>query len=256
MTSSTVSEVRRESASAVTLRLDLGGTPLDYRPGQYIKIDPHQFAALETAVREREAARGKPEGPGYFSLSSDAIDPRWVELTVKATAATAAPLPNFLVREAKAGLAVAFDGPAGRYCLPVQPPPGVRGFLHLCAGSGVAPNRGMIRHALLRKWPQRHVLVVQDRTEEDLLFRQEWKELAAGHPDLFRVRTVLSSTSGHVTPDLVREAMAGFIDAPSSMVFLCGPNQPRDGAPGFLDAWKTHLRASLGFDPSRVITEG
>lgn len=255
-TATTVSEIRRESSVAVTLRLDLGGKPLDYRPGQYVMIDPHQFPALAAAVEAREAQRGKREGPGYFSLSSDATDPRSVEITVKAPTGNPAPLPGYLVREAAVGLPVAFDGPAGRYFLPIQAPPGVRGLLHLCAGSGLAPNRGMIRHALLRKWPQRHVLVIQDRTEEDLLFRQELQDLQKAHPDLLRVRTELSSKGGYVTPDSIRAAMEGFIDAPSSMVFLCGPNQSKESRRGFVDAWKVDLLESLGFDPARLITEG
>jgi ferredoxin-NADP reductase len=256
VTSTTISEIRRESPAAVTLRLDLGGVPLEYRPGQYVMIDAHQFAAIEGAVREREAKRARTEGPGYFSISSDATDPRSVEITVKASPGSPAPLPHFLVRDSTVGLPVTFEGPAGRYCLPPHPPPGIRGFLHVCAGSGLAPNRGMIRHALFRRWPQRHVLLIQDRAEEDLLFRGEWGELAARHRDLLRIRTEFSSNGGYLSPDTVREAMEGFIDAPSSLAFLCGPNQPREGRPGFMEAWKGHLRDTLGFPAARVITEG
>ena len=252
MINTTVREVRRETPNAATLRLEAVTGAVEYRPGQYVKIDPHQFAVLGGALREREARRGKPDGPGYFSLSSDALDARVVEITVKAAASTAAPLPHFLVRDARPGLRVALEGPAGRYCLPPAPPPDVGGFLHLCAGSGVAPNRGMIRHALAKGWPQRHVLVLQDRTEGDVLFREEWRTLG----ERARVRFVYSSQGEYVTPDLVREAMAGFIDVPTSMAFLCGPNAPRNGGPGFLDAWKTRLREALGFEPPRIITEG
>lgn len=256
MVLTTLSERRRESAAASTLRLDLGGAPFDYRPGQYITIGPHQFEALRPAIREREAARGKPEGPGYFSLSSDATDPGAVEITVKAAPAAPAPLPRFLAQDARPGLKIELAGPAGRYALPSAPPEGVLGFLHLCAGSGLAPNRGMIRHALARGWTQRHVLVLQERTEEDVLFRAEWEELLARHGDRLRMRTLFSSRSHYVTPEIVREAMAGFIDAATSMTFLCGPNAPRNGKPGFLDSWKAALRDAVGFAPSRVITEG
>jgi ferredoxin-NADP reductase len=253
MVVTTLSEVRRESAAASTLRLDLGGAPFDYRPGQYVTIAPQQFEALGPAIREREAARGKPEGPGYFSLSSDATDPGAVEITVKVAPA---PLPHFLARDARPGLKIRLDGPAGRYALPSTLPEGVVGILHLCAGGGVAPNRGMIRHALARGWTQRHVLVLQERTEEDVLFRAEWEDLLARHGDRLRMRTLFSSKSQYVTPEIVREAMAGFIEVPSSMTFLCGPNAPRNGKPGFLDSWKAALRERVGFPASRVITEG
>ncbi len=251
MIDTTVREVRRETRSASTLRLEVAA-PFDYRPGQYVKIDPHQFEALGSAIREREEKRGKLEGPGAFSISSDATDARVVEITVKAAPSTGTPLSHFLARDVRPGLRVALEGPAGKYCLPPAPPPDVHGFLHLCAGSGVAPNRGMIRHALSRGWPQRHVLVLQDRSEEDVLFRDEWKDLAGR----VRVRFVYSSRGEYVTPEILREAMGGSIDAEISMAFLCGPNAPRNGGPGFLDLWKARLRESLGFAPGRIITEG
>jgi 3-ketosteroid 9alpha-monooxygenase subunit B len=256
MSLTTLVEIRRESPVAATLRLDLGGAPLEYRPGQYVTIDPHQFEALGPALRERAAKRGRPEGAGYFSLSSDATDPGAVELTVKAGPSTAAPLPHFLLRDARPGLTIAITGPAGRYFLPADPPAGIQGFLHLCAGSGVAPNRGMVRHALARGWTQRHVLLLQERTPEDVLFRSEWGELLRTHDDRFRMRTVFSSSSQYVTPEIVRQAMAGFIEADSSLAFLCGPNAARNGRPGFLDHWKSALREAIGFPPSNVITEG
>jgi ferredoxin-NADP reductase len=256
MAVTTLVEIRRESRVAATLRLDLGGVPLEYRPGQYVTIDPHQFEALGPSLRERAAKRGRPEGPGHFSLSSDGTDPRVVELTVKAGPSTAAPLPHFLLRDAWPGLSIAIAGPAGRYCVPAEPPAGTRGFLHLCAGSGVAPNRGMVRHAIVRGWPQRHVLVLQERTPEDVLFRSEWGDLLRLHADRFRMRTVFSSNCQYVTPEIVREAMEGFIEAGTSLAFLCGPNAPRNGRPGFLDSWRAALRESVGFAPAHVITEG
>lgn len=253
MTVATLVEVRRESSCAATLRLELGEAPFPYRPGQYVKIEPRQFDALVPALREREAKRGRPDGPGYFSLSSDATEPRFLEITIKAALSNTVPLQHYLVEQARPGLKVELSEAAGKYCLPAAPPDGILGFLHVCAGSGAAPNRGMIRHALLRGWPQRHVLVVQDHSEADLLFRDEWRDLERRHADRLRVRPVLSTTTGHVTPVIVAEAMSGFIAPATSMAFLCGPNYVRDGAPGFMDAWKGWLKDPLGFDPARVI---
>jgi ferredoxin-NADP reductase len=251
----TVAEVRRETANAATLRLDLEGAAFGYRPGQYVTIDPYQFDALAPALRDRETARGKREGPGYFSLSSDATDPRVLEITVRATS-TGAPLPPFLVRDVRPGQKLSLEGPAGRYFLPAEPPPDVTGILHLCAGSGVAPNRGMIRHALAKGWPQRHVLVLQERGEEDVLFREEWREMLERHGSKLRIRHVYSSKNEYVSPEILRDAMSGAINAADSLAFLCGPNTRRDGRAGFVETWKTGLRDAVGFSPARIVTEG
>lgn len=272
---STVASIRPEAPLSVTIRLDLGGAPFPYRPGQYIEIDPHQFEALAAEIRELEDKKGGPEMPRSFSLSSDGMDPSFVEISVKQNPKDG-PFhqllaPYFVGRLAPGGKFV-FSGPNGKYCLPESPPPGVSGFLHLCAGSGVAPNRGMIRHALEKRWPQKHLLVLQNRTPADVFFKEEWKDLEARHPERFRVRHVYSvSGREHVTPETVRSAMDGWIDGATSIALVCGPNRPRevvtaDGTrskePGFCEAWCGNPRrkiagklGGLGFTPDRILNE-
>jgi ferredoxin-NADP reductase len=252
----TLRELRPESAAASTLRLDLGGATLDYRPGQYIMIDPHQFEELGPEIREREAQRGKTMGPGYFSLSSDGTDPKLIEITVK-LGPDGAPgmLPAFLLKKMEPGRAIRIQGPGGKYHLPEEPPPGITGFLHLCAGSAVAPNRGMIRHALAKKWPQRQLLILQDRSESDHLFHKEFEDLARHHPE-FRFRQVHSRSKQELlTAELIRTEAAGFLDLAASWAFICGPNHPRPQGPGFVDRLRGALSATLGFTPDRIRTE-
>jgi ferredoxin-NADP reductase len=269
----TVAGRRPETSDAATLKLDLGGAPFPYRPGQYVEIDPHQFPELAGRIAALEVAKGIPESPRGFSLSSDGSDPRFLEITVKAEKDGRYPpvLSPFLVREARLGLRITISGPQGKYCLP-ESPPAATGFLHVCAGSGVAPNRGMIRDALRRGWPQKHLLVLQNRSEADVFYRSEWPALTSSHPGLLKVRHVFSASAGeHVSVELVRREMEGFLDPASSIALVCGPNRPRevagpDGAkrrePGFCELWCGNpLRkvdgflARLGFTPDRILTE-
>jgi ferredoxin-NADP reductase len=272
---STVSSIRPEAPLSVTIRMDLGGAPFPYRPGQYIEIDPHQFEDLAPEVRELEEKKGMPEMPRSFSLSSDALDPSFVEISVKQNPKDGPYhqlLAPFFVSKLKPGRTIAFSGPNGRYCLPEAPPAGVTGFLHLCAGSGVAPNRGMIRHAVSKGWPQKHLLLLQNRTPEDIFFKDEWRDLAANHGDRFRVRHIHSVSAGeHLIPAMARTAMEGWIDGATSMALVCGPNRPRevvaaDGTkskePGFCEGWCGNPRrkivgklAELGFTPERILNE-
>lgn len=268
-----VAEVRRETADAVTLRLDLGGAAFPYQPGQYIEIDPHQFPELSAEVAASEAAKGMPESPRGFSLSSDPGEAGFLEISVKEEKGGKFPpvLSPWIVRRLRPGQKITLSGPQGRYCLP-ETAPSVSGFLHLCAGSGVAPNRGMIRTALARGWPQRHLLVLQNRTEADVFYRSEWPELEKRHAGRLRVRHVLSVTRGeHVSVDLLRREMDGFLDGTSAMALVCGPNRPRevqnpDGSkrrePGFCELWCGNPRRKapglleqLGFAPGRILSE-
>jgi ferredoxin-NADP reductase len=253
----TLKALHAETSHATTLRLDLGGTPFEYRPGQYIMIDPHQFEELAPEIREKEAHRGKPVGPGYFSLSSDALEPGLLEITVKLPSEGApGMLPRFLTKSLKVGHKVRIAGPGGKYHLPEAPPPDVTGFLHLCAGSGIAPNRGMIRHALARNWPQRQLLIVQDRHEADAIFRKELSDLAARHPDSLHIVRVYSRPQGHrITGEVIRHAAAGYLDLGSIWAFLCGPNSPRGEVPGFVEGLRRTLGLELGFSQERIRTE-
>jgi 3-ketosteroid 9alpha-monooxygenase subunit B len=269
----TVAGVRPETPGAVTLRLDLGGASFPYRPGQYIEIDPHQFEELAGALAALEAAKGMPESPRGFSLASDGSDPGILEISVKEEKGGKFPpvLSPWLVHEIRPGRKITLSGPQGRYVLP-EPPPGAGGFLHVCAGSGVAPNRGMIRSSLAREAPARHLLVLQNRTEADIFYRDEWPALAARFPDRFKVRHVLSVTAQeHVSVDLLRGEMAGFLDGLAATALVCGPNRPRevpgaDGSkrrePGFCELWGGNPRrkvagrlAELGFTPDRILME-
>lgn len=256
-TATTVKAIRPETHAASTVRLDLGRSPFAYRAGQYIMIDPHQFEELGPEIKEREAHRGKPLGPGYFSLSSDGTEPSVLEITVKLGAdAPPGMLPQFLLRKLEVGRTVRVQGPGGTYGLPEEPPEGITGFLHLCAGGGVAPNRGMIRHALARNWPQRHLLLVQDRSDTDALFRKEFHDLQKHHGDSFRFLPIHSRTDREVlTAERIRSEAAGFLDLTTSWAFLCGPNHPRPEGPGFIDRLRGALTATLGFTPERIRTE-
>lgn len=253
----TLRELRSETPSATTLRFDLGGAAFDYRPGQYITIDPHQFEELGAEIRDKEAQRGKPLGPGYFSMSSDALDPGLIEITVKLPAeGTPALLPRFLTRTLKEGRKVRVSGPGGTYHLPEAPPPDVTGFLHLCAGSGIAPNRGMIKHAVSQKWPQRHLLLVQDRDEGDALFRKELSDLAVRHPETLRVHRLYSRSHKQLAGAAqIRKEAAGYLDLNSTWAFICGPNVRRGDAPGFVEGLRLALGLELGFAPERIRTE-
>ena len=269
----TVADMRQETPNAVTLRLDLGSAAFPYRPGQYIEIDPHQFPDLAKELAALEEAKGFPESPRAFSLSSDAMDPRFLEISVKEEKPRKFQpvLSPWLVHRVKPGQTITLSGPNGRYCLPEDPPVHA-GFLHLCAGSGVAPNRGMIRQALGRGWSQRHLLVLQNRTQEDVFYRGEWQELLRRYPDKLRIRHVFSVDSKeHVSVEIVRKEMEGYLDGSDSLALVCGPNRPRevvdpDGTkrkePGFCELWcgnprrkEPGLLEQLGFAPDRILME-
>jgi ferredoxin-NADP reductase len=214
------------------------------------------------------------ESPRRFSLCSDPSDPAFLEITVKEDRGGRYPpvLSPWIVRRARIGQPVRLVGPFGHYHLSDHPPQTRSGFLHLCAGSGVAPNRGMIRHAFARGWPHRHLLVLQNRTEADIFYQEEWLDLVRRYPDRFKVRHVFSALTGeHIDVDLLHREMEGFLEGSSAQAMVCGPNRAREFVgsrgtrirfPGFCELWcgdpQRHaegLLLKLGFTPDRILTE-
>ncbi|HYE99171.1 MAG TPA: hypothetical protein VEJ18_09690, partial [Planctomycetota bacterium] len=175
-----------------------------------------------------------------------------VEVTVKVVPkAAGSPLPPFLLERARPGLEIRLGPAAGRYVYPEPLPEGIRGVVHVCAGSGAAPNRGLIRCALGRGWPLRHLLVLQDRLPQDVLYRGEWPDLEARYPDRFRLRVRLSSRGEYVDAADLAVALGGWLEPTAVLAFVCGPNYPRASAPGFVDLARREL-AAAGIPPDRI----
>lgn len=270
----TVSAVIRETPNVVTVRMDLGGQPFDYKPGQAINIDPKQFPALSDLVRLHETRTGQPVMPRAFSLSSNPLEKGFIEITVKQEENHDLPplLSPYFVRNLKQGEKISIMGPFGSYTLPDHLDPSITGFIHICAGSGVAPNRGIIKYALSRGLPQKHVLFYQNRTPEDIIFRREWEQLQVRYAGHLKVVHVLSrpqdgkekwlGRTGYITEELIRAELEGQFDLAGAMAFVCGPNRPRDGGPGFLEKYAGNRRNNqlgllgrLGLPFERIRTE-
>ena len=65
-----VAEVIRETPDTATLVLFTGNDHLEYQPGHFLTIQPHQFPALERFIEYFEDLKGKREPARAYSISS------------------------------------------------------------------------------------------------------------------------------------------------------------------------------------------
>ena len=77
-----VSDVVRETKDSTTLFLFTGQEPPEYKAGQFLTVDPHQFSDIERWCRYLEELKGKKEPPREYSMSS-AHHEQYVSFTVK-----------------------------------------------------------------------------------------------------------------------------------------------------------------------------
>jgi 3-ketosteroid 9alpha-monooxygenase subunit B len=227
----TLREVRAESPDTATLLLDAGERRA-YRAGQYLSIAPHQFGALAPLISELERQKGRKEPQRKYSLASAPHEDA-VALTVKREEALPgkyAPLLSpHLVGGMKPGDRFTVFGYSGPYVLP-ETHAGL--VAHVVAGCGAVPNFSIVKDALHRGLPARHVWLASNKKREDVLYRAQLAELATGGKlrliDTLTREKAEGFRFGRIGRELLEEAIPP-ADRETCLVYICGPGvQPWD----------------------------
>jgi 3-ketosteroid 9alpha-monooxygenase subunit B len=275
---STCVDVVRNTYDTVTLHFDIGQQPA-YTAGQFISIDPHQFAELSRQVAYFEHVKGKRETFRAYSMSSAPTE-RTVSITVKAEGYDAKHdkypplLSPFLASESMKGRAVLFTGFTGPYVLPAGHDQQTKQVIHLVAGSGIVPNYALLKDELLqKKHPSvKHTMIYVNKTEADVIFMRELEELHAAHADRFELLHLWTRDnvdgrgprfrSGRPTADLLRSVVQ---DPKTVLVYACGAavtkwqrNEAKvtgvEPTPRFMEG-VTSMVEELGIDEERFFSE-
>ena len=231
-----VAETIRETPDTTTLVFFTGNDKLEYKPGHFLTIDPHQFEALDRFTRFLEDQKGKREPPRAYSLAS-APHECCLAITIKeeryVTGQTRFPplLSPLLAKRIAVGTQMVVTGFAGPYTLPEDVTTKTDHLVHVCAGSGIVPNYSIIKHALVTYPELRHTLIVGNRTYEDIIYRRALEELHRKHPDGLRVVHTLTREEdpsrfgeqirqGRVGEALIKDVVP---DPASALFYVCGP---------------------------------
>lgn len=246
----TVRESIVETPDTRTLVFDI--TDRDYRAGQYVSIDPHQFAGLRSFVGFLEQQKGRSEPPRAYSMCSAPHEP-YLAVTVKEEifepemSKYPPLLSGFLVHSLRAGDPITVQGYAGGYTLPSDVEAGTGHVLHLVAGSGSVPNLSMVKDSLHRHTRLRHTFIYSNKIWEEIIFRDALDALAAAWPS--RLRVIHRVTRG-LAPER-QDTRRGRIDTgllqdvlqaePDSLVYACGPA---------ITVWERRACAARGTTPA------
>ena len=248
-----VADVVQETPDTVTLILFTGNERLDYRPGHFLTIDPHQFDGLERFVAFLEDLKQRKEPPRAYSMSS-APHEHYLAITVKeeryASGVSRYPplLSPLLVKRTPRGTRLIITGFTGPYVLPEDIESKTDLVVHICAGSGSVPSFAILKHSLVTQQTLRHTMIYSNRTWDDVIFRDEMNRLAASHPDRFTLVHTLTREpdtrshgptvrSGRVTEALIAE----LVPQPSECRFyVCGPA---------ISAWDRVAAREKGVEP-------
>jgi glycine betaine catabolism B len=166
-----------------------------------------------------------PDTPNYkraYSLSSCALDRGYYEVTVKRDGK----MGTRLVDWAKVSDRMFVIEPTGKF-LPVYEPD--KHLICIAGGSGVTPFRGFVREATMRNLDTRITVLYSCRTTNDIIFHDEFRELAQENPNFnFYVTCTRlhpedpwTGRRGRIEPAWVKEHIH---EAENSVFYACGPN--------------------------------
>ena len=223
-----IREVLPATPRARLVRIDLDGQLFPYMPGQAILVGNH---------------RGEKRKPySIASAPEDVERDGCLELLIGVDEQGAAGAHLAL----QPGEAVDIDGPMGRFTVPADP--AERRFLFVAGGTGIAPLRAMLRHAL--RVPHDEVgLLYSARTPLEFAFEAEFRAMAAaGHINLRQTVTREAADSWQGTRGRIGQVdLAPLVHDTETLCFVCGPPA--------LVADIPKLLGELGVDPVRVRIE-
>lgn len=197
------------------------GEPLDYIPGQFVQV--HFQYTDGTATKRSYSLAARHE----HALGPDDT----VEIAVSYVTGGAA---TALFDSLEIGGSITASGPYGRFCL--MPADTNRRYLLIGTGTGVTPYRAMLPQlaAQIADRGIEVILLFGARSEEELLYGDEFRAFANEHPNFRFVpcfsRELPAADSPHAHADVrkgyVQDQLAEFApQAESDIAYLCGnPN--------------------------------
>jgi NAD(P)H-flavin reductase len=223
-----VRDVARATPRARIARLDLNGHAFDYAAGQAVSIASHGHenrrpysiaAAPEDARRERCLE---------LLIGVDAEGTPGADLTL-------AP-----------GELIDVEGPLGTFMFPAVPDE--HRFVFIAGGTGIAPLRSMLRHALTI--PGREIgLFYSARTPDEFAYEEEFRALARAGEIELRQTVTRAADAEWIGPRgrLNRDALQELVHDPATLCFVCGPPALVDEMPKIL--------TGLGIPRTRIRVE-
>jgi ferredoxin-NADP reductase len=222
-----IREVLPSTPRARIIRLELGGAAFNYVAGQAVLV----------------GVTGGPKRPySVASAPEEALRDGFLELLVgvDANGSPGSHLPL------ERGRVVDVDGPLGSFTFP--PAPAERRFVFIAGGTGIAPLRAMLHHAL--RIPHEEIGVLYSaRTPDEFAYEDELRSMA--HDGRIELRQTVTRPVGDTWSGargrIGRAELQPLVHNPATLCFICGP-PPLVGE-------MSALLAELGIERSRIRVE-
>jgi ferredoxin-NADP reductase len=225
-----VAGLRTATPGTRIVRLALGPQPFEFLAGQAVLI----------------GAPGQDQ-PRPYSIASSPEETRRTGLLEFLMKVDDGGDPGPHLRGLARGMNVEVVGPYGTFVFPPDPPE--RRFLFIAGGTGIAPLRSMLRHALASRVPGEFAVAYSARTPNDFAYRDELRRLVrAGRIrlELMVTREAPPRWRGH-RGRVGQPRLTPLVTDPATLCFICGPPPMLVEMPPILTA--------LGVPSDRILME-
>jgi ferredoxin-NADP reductase len=199
-----LARVEQASVRSRLLIADISGYPFQSSPGQAVMMAPHGAPARRP-----------------FSLASSperATETHSIELLIAMEGGSED------LRWATAGALIDLEGPFGTFTFPASVEESH--LLFVAGGTGIAPVRAMLDHALRRHPTQKISLLYSTRRSDEFVFTEEFRNHErAGRLELHQTVTRDDSTSWDGKRGRISRShfVAVLHEPASTLCFVCGP---------------------------------
>jgi ring-1,2-phenylacetyl-CoA epoxidase subunit PaaE len=208
----TIKEVQQVASETVNVVFEKPEKAFEYKPGQFI-----------TLIKE---IHGKKLRRAYSLCTSPFVD-EFPTVTVKRVPGGL--MSNHVNDHFKAGDTVEVMEPMGRFTIDYDVNAN-RKAIFFGGGSGITPLFSILKSVLVKEPNSQVALVYGNRSEEFVVFKEEFQKLKEQYGDRFQVVHILeedpSGFANHVgrpTPEMISQISNGLFPAAEAEIFICGP---------------------------------
>lgn len=224
----TVDKIKVESPDTKTFRLKFNdGDSFDFKPGQYILFKQKRDGKQ---IIKQYSISSLPSENGYIELILNKVPGGYFS--------------TYMHDEVKEGDVLEIKGPMGIFILkePIE-----KDLIFVATGTGVGPLRSMVRKVFEIGTDKNVWLFFGEKTEEDILYREEFEALEKEHSN-FKFIPTLSRQDWDGETGYVQQALKKFItDTNNKEAYICGLIK-------MVDDTKKILK-EMGFDPKNIHSE-
>jgi len=211
----TIKNITHETEDSVVISFEV---PIKLK--EDFKFIAGQYIVIKTKIEKEEIRRS-------YSICSSPND-EYLIIAIKSLKDGL--FSEFANTKLSVGDELSISRPQGRFNL-VTNKDNNKNYLAFAAGSGITPIIAMIKAVLIKELKSKFVLVYANKTDSDVIFKNDLKKLKQDFPNQFYIQNIFSRSNiegslfGRIDQGVVNYSLNKFKQFNFDSYYLCGPEK-------------------------------